>query len=89
MCGQIHSGHGGFYECQDPEQGKDFGLGLIHDDSFSGRKTVCTPFNELGEMGGLVYREKMEKGSKNTTRIATLVLKVFQFTSSFFNCLSQ
>ena len=39
----------------------DFGLGIIHDDSFSGRNTVCTPFNELREMGGLVYREKMEK----------------------------
>ena len=36
-------------------------------------------------MGGLVNREKMEKGFKNTTGIATLVLKDFQFTPSGFN----
>ena len=64
---------------------ENFGLGPIHDDSFGGRKIVCTPLNKLRAMGGLVNREKMEKIFKNTTGIATLVLKDFQFTPSSFN----
>ena len=43
---------------------EDFGLGPIHDDPFNGVKIICTPLNKLGEMGGLVNREKMEKGFK-------------------------
>ena len=71
------------------EIGEDFGLGPIHDDSFGGRKIVCTPLNKLGAMGGLVNREKMKKGFKITTDIATLVLKDFQFTLSSFNYFTQ
>ena len=41
------------------DRAEDFGLGPIHDDSFGGRKIVCTPFNKLEEIGGLVNREKM------------------------------
>ena len=68
---------------------EDFGLGPIHYGPFGGRKIVSTTLNKLGEMEGLVNREKMEKGFKNTTGIATLVLKEFQFTLSSFNYLSQ
>ena len=65
---------------------KYFGLGIIHDDTFNVRKIICTPIDELGAMGGLVEREKMGKGFKNTTGISALVLKGFQFIFSRFNC---
>ena len=56
---------------------KDFGLWLIHNDFFSDREIVYTPFDKLREMGGFVNIEKMEKIFKNTTGISTLVLQNF------------
>ena len=48
----------GFMDDRSLNKAEDFGLGPIHNDPFSG----STSLNKLGAMGGLVTREKMEKG---------------------------
>ena len=48
----------GFIDDLSLDKAEDFGLGPIHDDSFGGRKIVCTPLNKLWAMGGLVNTKK-------------------------------
>ena len=46
----------GFMNDKRLNRAKDFGLGFIHDDSFSGRKFFCAQFNKLEAMGGMANK---------------------------------
>ena len=40
---------------------ENFGLGLIHDNSFGDREIICAPLNKFRALGGLVDKEKNER----------------------------
>ena len=67
------------------DRAENFGLGLIHDNSFGDREILYAPLEKLRELGGFVDREKIKERLKNTAGIHTLVLTIFQFSPGGFD----
>ena len=79
----------GFADDRNLNWEKDFRLRIIHNNTFSNKEIICTPFDKFRAMGGLANREEVEERFKNTVGISTSVLKSFQFASGGFNSFSH
>ena len=69
----------GFADDRGLNREEDFGLKLIHDNSFGGREILCAPLDNFRAMGGLVDREKVKERLKTLQVSIPLFLRSSNF----------